>query len=233
MESVNSIAQATSNVLPNGKRIPRRQSARKVKFIFSDQESDEDEKTSRRAKKRVKPNSDVQTPLSALTNSIITENTTAAQFLPHVQQIQTKTVASTYQHLESDESEDEYFQELLRKNMPQAQTVPPNSIPNAIQLAQQHFLQNQLLLHSLGNAQNVNNNFCNQLPEQQQPTRARRQVKKPLSKFPSEEVLALNPKRKITKKSKSTAAQTRTRRVPSTSKATTTTAAVESKARDV
>lgn len=200
-ESLSSTTQNACNVLPNGKRIPRRQSARKVKFIFSDQDSDEDEKNSRR-KKRIKQSNDL-TPLGLTSKS----KPMVEKHLPQIQQ----TVASKYQNLEAEDSENEYFEELFRKNMPQARTVVPNLIPNTIQLAQQHFLQNQMLLNTLNNVQNISNfNACST-----QSKKSQYLFKKTLATKQPLEILAVRPKKKVTKKNKKLIAQ-RTRCVPQT-----------------
>lgn len=201
---MSSTTQNTSNVLPNGKRIPRRQSARKVKFIFSDQDSEEEEKTSRR-KKRIKQSND-QPPICLTTNSI---KPTTTQLLPRIQQ----SVASTHQNLESEDSDEEYFQQLLRKNMPQAQTDPLNSIPNAIQLAQHHFIQNQLLIETLTNTQDINSFNTRST----QSIKARHLVKKTLTTQKPIESITARSKKKGLKKTKRSVAQ-RTKQVLSTKK---------------
>lgn len=187
--------------MPNGKRIPRRQSARKVKFIFSDQDSEEDEKTSKRRKKQSNDQ-----PLIGLTTNSIKPTTT--QLLPRIQQ----SVTSTYQNLESEDSDEEYFQQLLRKNMPQAQAAL-NSIPNAIQLAQHHFLQNQLLIEMLNNAQDISSFNTRST----QSIKARHLVKKTLTTQKPIEATTSRSKRKGVKKTKRSVAQ-RTKQVQSTTK---------------
>lgn len=194
-ESSSSTTLNVGNVLPNGKRIPRRQSARKVKFIFSDQDSDEDEITSKR-KKRIKPSNDL-TALGLTTKS-----------QPIVEQ---NLQESKYQNLETKDSEEEYFEELLKKNMPQARGIVPNLIPNAIQLAQQHFLQNQMLLKTLNNVQNITNfKACST-----QTTKSQYLFKKSLATKQPLEILEVRPKKKLTKKTKKSIPQ-KNRRIPHT-----------------
>lgn len=194
-DSLKTENQNANNVLPNGKRIPRRQSARRVKFIFSDQESEDDEKTSRQ-NKRIKQGDDL-TSLSLTTNSI----------KPMINTL--KTVSPTYQNIESANSDDEYFQELLRKNMPQSQNVSP--IPNAIQLAQNHFLQNKLFVNKL----NKVNETGSLNPSNTQLLKTRGFGKETLT---TQQAMETNrPKRKTLRKNKKSVSQ-RARPVQSTKK---------------
>jgi len=132
------------NDLKNGnKRRPMRQSARKVKFIFSDAEEDQeaDFLPPTNKKKRSHKN-------KSLTNNVIsTQNFSTQQLLM-------PQIFSQFQKLnESDHSSDgddedqpentlQIYQELLLKNMPQAQML---SLQNMVL---QNQLQNQYLLNA-------------------------------------------------------------------------------------
>lgn len=137
-----------SNVLPNGKRIPRRQSARKVKFIFSDHE-EIDQVTPVKRKRTTK------TIKKATNNHMIPveQPQILPQILPQFYQ-GINNNKSHYKNLESEDSEDDMYQELLLKNMPQ------NYIQNQI-LQTQYFLNalRQNVVPPVINDNNIDNNI--------------------------------------------------------------------------
>lgn len=99
------------NDLANGKRRPTRKSARKVKFIFSDYE-DNDQQT---PVKRKRPNN--KTIKKASNEHLIQTPQMLPQVLPQIYQDIPSTQAR-YHNLESDDSDNDMYQELLLKNMP-------------------------------------------------------------------------------------------------------------------
>lgn len=130
--------------LSNGKRLPTRKSARKVKFIFSDQEEPDEIAP---VKKRRK-NSKTSNPRNSSKNS---QN--IISYTPQAQLI--SNINTQYHNKESDDSDDEFsnmmpqdpiYQEILFKNMPYNINL------------QNQFIQNQILMNSINN-QMMNNNL--------------------------------------------------------------------------